>query len=277
MLTLKKQQLFALGLSFLLMAQLHAATDNAALTVNWGYRGNIGPQFWGQLAPSFAACAEGRSQSPINILSTGIQSADHQLRISYVPANLIEAVNGYIPLVLGTQTIMSKDHGVQVDFDDHAHETIQFAGESYHLIQFHFHSPSETEWHGQSYPLEIHFVHQGEHGKVAVVAVFVKGGQENAALQKMLDHMPPADGKVYPIKDEKINPADLIPANRSYYSFMGSLTTPPCSEGLQWIVLPDTITASPAQILKLRAAAGGENARPEQPLHHRSVFYAKEK
>jgi carbonic anhydrase len=184
--------------------------------------------------------------------------------------------NGLTELNIGgNQAIINDGHTIQANF--HAKpvlESIRYAGNTYQLLQLHFHSPSENELNGESAPLEIHFVHQGPDGKVVVVGVLVKGGSFNPTLQSIIDHLPQPDGKEYIVDNEMINPQDLFPLDHDYYSFIGSLTTPPCLQGLEWIVMAGTITASPGQIAIIRKAIGGSNARAVQPLNHRVIAYS---
>lgn len=262
-------------LSSLLAMTAFATVNQSGVSVKWGYKGNIGPERWGQLNPAFTLCASGKSQSPINIIKKVINTPN-TLTIQYESAPMAIVEDGATSLMIGNaQTIINDGHGVQLNFTNEKwKETIIFQGKEYHLIQFHMHSPSENEWHGQAFPMEIHFVHQSDDGHVAVIGVFVKGGAANKALQKIIDNFPKNKGVVHVIQNERINPVDLIPAKHDYFNFLGSLTTPPCTEGLQWIVMPGTITASPAQIVLFRKEAGGANARPVQPLHKRVVYFS---
>lgn len=252
------------------------AIDDAAVSTQWGYKGNVGPARWGQLNSDFIACSTGKSQSPINIPKK-VPHASGQLAFNYSSSKLDIVDDGQTDLTIGDkQELILDGRGVQVNFPSQdSKESITLNGKNYRLIQFHFHSPSENTWHGRSFPLEIHFVHQGENGKVAVVGVFVIGGPENMAIQKLAKHIPKVEGKEYTIEGEQINPADLLPATHQYYSFTGSLTTPPCTEGLSWMVLETPITASPAQIAVIRKAAGGANARPVQQLNGRKINYIR--
>lgn len=270
---ISSQGLLASVFSISIAVNVYAA-DDTATHIKWGYKGNMGPTHWGQLDADFAQCATGKAQSPINIPKK-VTKSDQSLVTHYEPAALAIVEDGTTSLLIGQQQIIFSDgHGVQLNFPvDHTKESIEVNNQIYRLIQFHIHSPSETTLHGQSYPLEIHFVHQGDNGQVAVIGVLVKGGEANATMKKMIDHLPNERGTVFEIKDETVNPADLIPSNQSYYSFKGSLTTPPCTEGLLWLVMADPITASPAQILMLRKAMGGDNARPVQPLNGRVISY----
>ncbi|SRR5579883_672693 len=254
---------------------LYAAADEAAVKVKWGYIGNTDPERWGQLDPDFAICARGKTQSPININKKVIK-ADNQLSIHYQAAPMTILEDGPTHLTIGTnQLVVNTGHSIQLNFPTyHPSEVLTFAGNRYHLIQLHFHSPSEHTWHNQAFPLEVHFVHQNESGGLLVIGVFVKGGEATLAIQKIIEHLPADKGVAHTVQ-EQINPADLLPVKQDYYAYNGSLTTPPCTEGVQWIVMAEPIMASYVQIAQLRKAAGGVNARPVQPLNKRKVFYAQ--
>lgn len=258
------------------LVNVYAKVDDSAVKTAWGYTGNIGPARWSELTPAFAECATGKEQSPINI-SPKTTEAPYQLVIKYHQAPLEIMRDGVTPLTIGKeQLLVNTGHGIQVDFGPEDHEVIEYQDKQYRLIQFHLHSPSETQIHGEAFPLEIHFVHQGEDGRLAVIAVFVKGGEPSVILEKIIRHLPNKDGKHHEIKGERVNPARILPFEQNYYGFAGSLTTPPCDEGVQWIVMEQPITASPAQIATLRRAMGGGNARPVQPLKERTVMYSKQ-
>jgi len=261
----------------LLSLGAYADINDSGVKVKWGYIGNLGPERWGQLDPGFAACSKGKSQSPVNIPKK-VKALPGALAIKYLPASVGIVEDGATDLLLnGTHTIIDDGHGLQINFHDKQNqETITVNGKDYHLVQFHIHTPSETEWHNQTFPMEIHFVHQSDDGTAAVIGVFVNGGEANKTLQKIIANVPKDKGIDHPLENDQINPGDLLPAQQDYYSFMGSLTTPPCTEGLQWIVMAKPITASPAQIVKLRQANGGVNARPVQPLNKRVVSFSAE-
>ncbi len=142
-------------------------------------------------------------------------------------------------------------------------------GVEYKLLQFHFHTPSEEKFDGKPYPLVAHLVHKSAQGQLAVVAVLFKVGKENAALKPVFDKLPPKEGDTLAL--EAINLADLLPADPSYYAFMGSLTTPPCSEDVRWQVLKTPVTLSAAQLAAFRKLYK-MNARPVQPLNGRKVL-----
>lgn len=263
---------YVLFLIISLVNTLAYALDDAAIKINWGYQGDVSPTHWGKLAPDFAICNKGKSQSPINIPSK-TSTTDHHLVMQYHPSNMIIMDDGPTELLLGkTQTIMNEGHSIQLNFPEIAHESIQFANKTYRLVQFHFHTPSENISNGEIYPLEIHFVHQGEHGQVIVIGVWAKIGKANPMIQKIINHLPTQKGIPFTIQKEQINPIDLFPAMRNHYMFYGSLTTPPCTEGLQWVVMKEPITLSEEQLTKLKSVIGN-NARPVQSLHNRMVSY----
>lgn len=257
------------------VSEVFADINNSGVKVKWGYIGNISPVRWGQLDTKFALCSKGNSQSPINI-DRKFKKLNADLQIHYQPAPMRIVDDGTTNLFINsTQTIINDGHGIQLNFPaDGPKETIQFNGVKYHLVQFHVHSPSENTLSGQAFPMEIHFVHQSDDGKIAVIGVFVKTGKANPVLQSLIDHFPKDEGVEHTLQGVRINPLDLIPEQRSFYYFAGSLTTPPCTEGLQWIVMPQPIMASSAQVLMFRNAAGGENARPVQRLHKRKIYYS---
>lgn len=267
-------QLGALFAGCLLTVPAFAAVDASSANIKWSYVGTDGPTHWGMLDPAFEVCDTGKQQSPVNMSRTRV-SAPYSLRINYHTAPLYIGDDMATELAFTkTQKVVNSAHGLQVNFHGEARETLTFSGKEYELLQFHFHSPSETLWHKQDFPLEIHFVHQAKDGGVLVMAAFVKGGAENPAIKEILNHIPEKPHQEYAIAGTNINPADLLPANQRYFSYMGSLTTPPCTEGVQWIVLPETITAAPEQILEIRQATGGNNARPVQSMNGRTLYYA---
>lgn len=266
---------FLLSLSIACGVTYAADINNAATKVKWSYVGNTGPQHWGMLSSEFEMCDVGKSQSPIDIIRKKTR-VPFDLQLHYDKSPLYIAINYPTELHPEKDTmVITMEHALKINFHGKKiKEVLTYQGKKYRLVEFHFHSPSETLWHKMSFPLEIHFVHQNDEGGVLVLAVFVNRGEENPAIQTLLDHLPPEDGKELAVKDITIDPDDLLPTDKRYYAYMGSLTTPPCTQGLQWLVMPNPITASPAQILQVREAGGGNNARPVQALNGRELSYA---
>ncbi len=254
--------------AFISCASLYAyAADGDAA---WTYTGKTGVDYWGKLNANFKLCATGKTQSPINIQNA--QPGKSTLSLQYDPEALIIEVDGPTDLFIhGKETITNTGHGVQLNFD--AQESMTFANKKYHLVQFHFHTPAENILDNKTYPMEIHFVHQNDDGDLAVIGVFVTKGTANPAIAEIIKNIPNTEKIPVTIKGERINPIDLMPQDKNYYQFAGSLTTPPCTEGLDWLMMKGTISASADQIAKLKAASHGANARPIQPLNKRKIVY----
>jgi methyl-accepting chemotaxis protein/carbonic anhydrase len=219
---------------------------------HWGYNGHEGPANWGDLAPEYAVCKTGLSQSPINIDQT-------------IPADLAAIQFAYQEVPL---KIVNNGHTVQVNYP--AGSSIVADGKSYQLLQFHFHSPSENVRQGSAYPLEMHLVHKASDGQLGVVGVFFEEGAPNPVLEQIWRHLPTQVGHEQQISGKAVNAALLLPRIGSYYHFDGSLTTPPCSEGVKWYVMQNPLSISRAQVEKFLGLVS-ENARPAQPLHSRPV------
>jgi carbonic anhydrase len=221
---------------------------------HWGYDGATGPNRWAKLEKDFHTCALGHTQSPININThkTGASNLG-PITFSYQPTALHVLDNG---------------HTIQVNVD--AGSSIQIGGQTYALKQFHFHHPSEEKIDGKDYPLVAHMVHATADGKLAVVAVLFQQGSENPLVQKIWARLPAETGKEVTLGNISFNPADLLPVNHHYFNFTGSLTTPPCSEGVNWFVLITPVQASRVQVARF-GAIYPHNARPSQKLYGRTV------
>src|SRR6266566_6622174 len=222
--------------------------DQEARGHGWSYSGAEGPEHWGNLKPEYDSCTRGHRQSPIDI--RGAQDANlPPIHFDYKPTALKVIDNG---------------HTIQVNYDRNSSITI--GNRRYQLIQFHFHHPSEEEIEGKTYDMVIHLVHRNQEGNLAVVAVLLTEGRANAMLQELWGHLPEKKGKEILIDGIEINAADLLPADRGYYSFPGSLTTPPCTEGVSWFVLKTPTEISSSEIVQF-GALYPHNARPVQPLN----------
>ena len=223
---------------------------------SWTYSGDHGPEHWGGLSPEFAACSNGKEQSPINITDPHT-AALSPLHFAYHSSPL---------------KIIDNGHTVQINYAPGSTLTVE--GKTYELVQFHFHHPSEEEINSQHYAMVAHLVHKSSEGKLAVVAVLIKEGSPNQLISTLWDNLPPEKGKELDKDDVELHVTDLLPANHRYYTFPGSLTTPPCSEGVTWYVLATPMSLSKAQIDKF-ARIYPLNARPVQPLHDRKVEESK--
>jgi carbonic anhydrase len=231
----------------------HGATG-AAAHPHWSYEGDTGPAHWGELQPDFKVCQLGLEQTPID-LDEAMKGAAGSIALDYKP----------LPL-----RILNNGHTIQVNADAGCSCTI--GGTKYELLQFHFHHPSEHLLAGKPFDLECHFVHKSAAGALAVVGVFIKPGEKNAALAPLFDAMPANEGPEVKAGGS-IDVAALLPKSAGYFRYMGSLTTPPCSEGLTWTVYKEPIEASPAQI-KQFASLFANNARPVQRKNRRFVIEA---
>ena len=220
---------------------------------HWGYTGAESAENWGKLSPEFGLCGTGKNQSPIDITGT-LDAKTPAIHFQY-QANGGEVINN--------------GHTIQVNFA--AGSDMVMNGTTYHLKQFHFHAPSENHIDGQSYPMEAHLVHADDKGNLAVIGVMFNIGEENKTIANIWAKMPEkADGKN--ALESAVSAMNLLPKNHGYYRFNGSLTTPPCSEGVTWMVMKRPMTVSQAQIDQFSKVMGVANNRPVQPINARSVL-----
>jgi carbonic anhydrase len=226
----------------------HAADPGA----QWGYAGKGAAQHWGELQPDFATCKIGREQSPIDIRGATKAATRAPLAFSYTPS---------------AAEVVNNGHTIQVNLASGGSVTLPSG--STQLVQFHFHTPSEEKIAGKPYPLVAHLVHKNAQGQLAVVGVLFKLGKPNPALAKVFAAMPAHAGDKKALA-EPFDAAALLPAKQGYYAFVGSLTTPPCSEGVHWQVLKTPVELSRAQLDAFRKLYP-MNARPVQPLNDRKI------
>jgi carbonic anhydrase len=216
----------------------------------WSYEGSNGPEHWGGLSPAYAACAAGKEQSPIEIRNAEAAKLP-PLRFDYKAAPLKLINNG---------------HTVQVNFPAGSWLTVGDA--RYQLKQLHFHRPSEERISGRASAMVVHLVHASDSGATAVIAILLRQGAASAAIQKIWAAIPRAVGQEQEIAGTQLQPSDFLPASRAYYTYRGSLTTPPCTEGVTWFVLEAQGSVSKEQV-----GAFGKifpaNARPVQSLNGR--------
>jgi carbonic anhydrase len=239
----------ALGVMALVASEGHQA--------HWGYTGKYSPEHWGDISPETHMCKAGKNQSPINITkSVGVDAELEAIGFHYKSA---------------AHEVLNNGHTIQVNVEGGSFITVD--GIDFELKQFHFHTPSENTLEGQSFPLEAHFVHAAKDGSLAVVAVLFKEGKENAILSKVWHAMPHKAGasKKMQIGAKELNA--FLPKERDYFRFEGSLTTPPCSEGVRWLVLKEQEEASKEQVAKFLHVMHHPNNRPVQPIGARRVIY----
>jgi carbonic anhydrase len=248
-----KKSLVALSL----VASFLSANPIAHHTTHWGYTGHEAPQYWGDLDPKFEACKKGLNQSPIDISKNVTVEAKSLEPIEFdYHADSTEVINN--------------GHAIQVNVDNHG--SINIDGKHFILKQFHFHSPSENQINGKSFPLEAHFVHVSDDGNIAVVGVLFVLGEKNPTLEKIWAKMPSHAGSKEKLALLAQDIEKLLPKERSYYRFNGSLTTPPCSEGVRWMVFKEYMTISKDQVKKFVKTIGVKNNRPIQDINARKVL-----
>lgn len=219
----------------------------------WSYTGDTGPAAWASSNPEFAACASGTMQSPINLVdATDAELPD--LRMQYRATPL---------------SVSNKGHTLQVNYAPGSR--LMVGDTAYELVQFHFHTPSEHRIQGEETPMELHLVHQGPDGGLAVVGVMIRRGAELQAAAPMWEQLPATPGEEKQLASATVNAEDLLPKDRGYYRYPGSLTTPPCTEGVKWFVLNEPIFMSDAQIRAVSSIISTTN-RPVQPLGSRELL-----
>ncbi|MCB0355438.1 MAG: carbonic anhydrase family protein, partial [Bdellovibrionales bacterium] len=217
----------------------------------WTYTGLTGPEMWGDLQEDFTMCKTGQHQSPIDLIwSRPNKNGNMKFEYNDTPYKLVD--NG---------------HTIKAEFEKGNH--VKIHGENYQLIQVHFHSHSEHSISGKFFPLEAHFVHSNKNGELAVVGVLFVEGNANPYLESMWQQFP-AEKNRKVASTTSFNPANLLPAIKTYYHYDGSLTTPPCSENVNWNVLNTPVELSREQINHFKVLYS-KNFRPIQPLNKRKV------
>jgi carbonic anhydrase len=247
----RKSHFLILALCILVVPTISLAQQ--APPHHWTYKGPDDPKHWGELDPAFAACVNGHHQSPINIAHA--QAADlPALKFDYKP----------VPL-----SIIDNGHTVMVTYASGS--TLTVGDKVYKLTQFHFHHPSEEHINGRKFDMVAHLVHADGEGHLAVVAVLFKKGDPNPLLETLWKNIPEEKEKTVTLTDVSVNVKDLLPADLGYYTFSGSLTTPPCTEGVTWYVLKSTATLSPQQLASFAKLFPADN-RPIQPTYQREIL-----
>ncbi|WP_342565038.1 carbonic anhydrase family protein [Paenibacillus sp. FSL R7-0345] len=237
-------------------AAKETTAPSTAHQTHWSYEGNTSPEHWAELDQLFATCNTGTAQSPVNIPHDKVQADDHlsPVKAEYSPSPV---------------SIVNNGHTIQVNLNNQDNK-LTIEGKTYLLQQFHFHLPSEHEVDGKHAEMELHLVHKSEDGSLAVLGVLINAGSENTALNQLWSMLPAEESTQETVVDGSFDPAGLLPADLHSFRYQGSLTTPPCTEGVQWIVLENPVTWSTEQIGQFAAIFPHDN-RPVQPLGSRKI------
>lgn len=225
-----------------------ADAKGSAHAAHWGYAGEMNPAKWGE---AFPTCGTGKAQSPIDIRGP-FDKTDQALKLDYKPTPL---------------KVLNNGHTIQVNIAPGS--TLTVGGETFNLLQFHFHRPSEELIDGKPSAMTLHFVHKSESGKLAVVGVLLNEGRTNDVIKTIWAAAPAKEGPEIEVSGAALNPALLLPAKLDYYRYDGSLTTPPCTEGVTFYILKAPLTLGSDQV---RAFPFEANARPTMPLNGRKIY-----
>jgi carbonic anhydrase len=220
---------------------------------SWSYSGDTGPVNWGQLSQDYSTCSNGSQQSPIDIEGTD-PAILHDLKLHY-----------------NVNTIDLRHRGNRIVQSYQADSLLSVGNKKFELKNITFRTPAEHTVSGNSYPIEIQFAHQDKDGRTAILSVLGTIGSENKALSEILANLPLEAGQASKNDNILINVRDLTPHNTAYYRYNGSLTQPPCSEGVSWYLMKTPVEVSSGQVNVLNALAGN-NARPTQPRNNRIIL-----
>lgn len=246
------KKLFMITVAFVCFTVMPVlAEDMPDLHKHWSYTGQEKALNWSDLDPAYHLCGGGEKQSPVNI-EKFMPSDLPALNLSYQSTSL---------------DVLNNGHTVQVNYG--AGSTMTVGEKVYNLLQFHFHTPSEHYLNGAPYPMELHLVHQAEDGTLGVLGVMMKVGEHHPVIEGIWQNAPQSGGHKE-VKSVEFSATQLLPEDLSYYNYEGSLTTPPCTEGVQWHVLKTPIELSGHQLHAFQALFP-VNARPIQPMHGRVV------
>ncbi|MFM2061346.1 MAG: hypothetical protein RLZZ507_1016 [Cyanobacteriota bacterium] len=240
---------FLIGLMVVFSTQVIAEENKP----NWSYGGANNPTQWGEISPNFALCELGKNQSPINI-NNAVEGTPIKIQFNYQPTPLLVVNNG---------------HTVQVNYQPGS--TMKLNDDEYELIQFHFHTPSEHTINNKASALEMHLVHRNAKNQLAVVGVMINKGTNNPFIAQIWQHISTVE-KNNEVQNSTINAANLLPKNKAFFSYSGSLTTPPCSENVKWNLLIEPIQVSEKQIAAFQSLYQ-VNARPVQPVNSRMIKF----
>ncbi len=236
-----------------LAAAIERQNSNKQHSAEWGYSQENGPDLWGEMTPDYQVCQMGKQQSPIDLDVAVHTESIGSLQFTYHSTKLHITNNGHTILLH-----VDRDNSITLD------------NKKFDLLQFHFHHPSEHTVKGKSYPMELHLVHRDAEGELAVLAVFLKEGKENRGLQPIWKDLPKTKNPEHTISGS-VNLIELLPPEKKAYRYFGSLTTPPCSEIVNWIVFEEPVEVSTQQ-LNAFANIFPQNARPVQQRNNRFLL-----
>lgn len=223
--------------------------------VHWGYEGNVSAEHWGDLEPAFVECKNGHNQSPVNIVTSKVKhSSHHDIKFNYIT---------------DATKVVNNGHTIQLNVADGSSITV--GGKEFALKQFHFHTRSENHINGKSFPLEAHFVHAAKDGQLAVVGVMFENGSDNLTLRKIWTKMPHKADTTKEIYFDAKDINSILPKQKDHYEFMGSLTTPPCSENVRWFVMKNFSHISSSETREFLHTMHHKNNRPVQDLFNREI------
>ena len=234
----------------------HKSASEKEETHEWSYAGETSPEHWAEIEKN--SDCDGKNQSPINIIDLNVVKTDNdsnRLALLYSPETKLTKVT-------------NNGHSIQYDFEKG--DSICNQDKHFNLIQIHFHEPSEHTINGVRYPIEIHLVHQGPENQYTVIAIMGIEGTESEAIERMESYLPLKVGESKEI-DRSLDLTSMFPKNKAYYNYSGSLTTPPCSEVVEWIIFKEPIVLSLEEVLKLKRDMPLDNYRDEQALNGRLV------
>lgn len=226
-------------------------------TAHWSYKGETGPGHWGELVPAFSACIQGNEQSPINIEFSQVKASEgsENIEIQYKPTPF---------------SIVNNGHTIQANAATPSNNIV-VEGKEYKLVQFHFHTPSEHQFNSQQFDMELHLVHQGTNGELAVLGLMIQEGIENENLAPVWDALPKDKNEKDISIKEPVDLQALLPSDQTSFHYNGSLTTPPCAEEVKWIVFEKPIEMSKEQIQAFQQIFP-DNHRPVLPLNKREII-----
>ncbi len=232
-----------------------ATTFGAAQSAHWDYYGRTGPLGWGRLDPAYRLCSQGKEQSPIDIRGAKLNKALQPIEFHYMAASV---------------ELENTGNGVEVHVKPGSYSIAE--GVRYDLQQFHFHHPSEEAVNGKLTEMVVHLVHKSADGKLAVIAVRLseERGDPNAVMASLWQHLPKEAGKTEKDPD-MVNPGGFLPGDRGYWTYMGSLTVPPCTEGVRWFVYEQPVSISRTQVRAFEALGYRINSRPHQDRNGRKI------